>query len=289
MTATATPPTPPRPAPPPPPSSRPSSNGTPKVVNTPRRSFHVVSGIASKFQRTVIYGPGGVGKSELCANLKQVGVRPLVLDIGNGTNFLDVERVPGIESWDDLRAALHDQELWTGFDAVVIDDLTKAEELAAAWTIANVPHEKGHPVTSVEGYGFGKGLTHVFETFLNLLGDLDAHVRAGRQVVCIAHECTSNVPNPSGEDWIRYEPRLQSPASGKSSIRHRIKEWCDHLLFVGYDTFVNKDGKAQGCGTRTIYPVEMPTHVAKSRCLSNPMPYSQGSADLWKQLFGGNV
>lgn len=252
------------------------------------KSFTVTSGVSSKHQRTVVYGPGGVGKSELCANLKQVGIRPLILDIGNGTSFLDVDRVTGLDSWADLRAALHDASLWTGFDAVVIDDLTKAEELAVAWTCENVPHEKGHYVTSIEGYGFGKGMTHVFETFLQLLGDLDAHIRAGRQVVCIAHECTSNVPNPSGEDWIRYEPRLQSPASGKSSIRHRIKEWCDHLIFIGYDMFVNKDGKAQGSGTRTIYPVELPTHVAKSRCLSASIPYPHGSADLWKQLFGGN-
>ena len=249
-----------------------------------RKTFAVSSGAQSQFQRTVIYGPGGVGKSELCANLKQVGIRPLFLDVGSGTGFLDVERIAGLESWQDLRAVLHDQSIWNGYSAVVIDDLTKGEELATRWTLENVPHEKGHLVQSIEGYGFGKGLTHVFETFLQLLGDLDAHIRAGRQVICIAHECTANVPNPNGPDWIRYEPRLQSPASGKTSIRYRVKEWCDHLLFVGYDTFVSTDGKAQGAGTRTIYPVELPTHMAKSRCLAEPIPYERGSAEIWKQL-----
>ena len=29
-------------------------------------------------------------------------------------------------------------------------------------------------------------------------------------------------PNPAGEDWLRYEPRLQSPNSGKASIRLRV-------------------------------------------------------------------
>jgi len=239
--------------------------------------------------KTVIYGPGGVGKTELCALIAECGVNPLFLDLEQGSKFHDVKRIDSIDSWDDLRSVLHDHSLFSDFDAVVVDSLTKAEELATRWTIENVKHEKGHFVDSIEGYGFGKGLTHVYETFLQLLSDLDAHHRRGRHVICVAHECTANVPNPTGEDWIRYEPRLQSPASGKASIRHRVKEWCDHLVYVGFDTAVSKDGKATGAGTRTIYPIEMPAWWAKSRCLSDPIPYEQGSAEFWKQLLQGRT
>ncbi len=229
-----------------------------------------------------------MGKSTLCSLLKShTSKPPLFLDIGTGTKFLDVARIDDIDSWQDLRAALHNADIWSSYGAVILDDMTKAEELAARWVIENVKNDKGLSVSSVEGFGFGKGLTHVYEAFLPLLGDLDAHVRQGRQVVCIAHECTANVPNPAGEDWIRFEPRLQSPASGKSSIRHRVKEWCDHLLFVGFDTFVTNEGKAQGSGTRTIYPTELPTHWAKSRCLASPIPYEEGSGEIWKQLLSG--
>jgi hypothetical protein len=126
---------------------------------------------------------------------------------------------------------------------VVLDDLTKAEELCSKWVVDNVKTEKGHEAKGIEGYGFGKGFTHLYEAFLPLLGDLDAHVRAGRQVVCVAHECTANVPNPHGEDWIRYEPRLQSPPSGKNSVRHRVKEWADHLIFIGYDVARHRAGQ----------------------------------------------
>lgn len=196
-----------------------------------------------------------------------------------------MSRINTIEDWTQLRSVLHNPAFFEGFDAVVIDSLTKAEEMATAWVLANVPHEKGHFVSSIEGYGFGKGLTHIYETFMQLIGDLDSLARRGKHIICTAHECVSNVPNPSGEDWIRYEPRLQSPASGKNSVRHRVKEWCDHMLFISFDTFVTNEGKAQGSGTRTIYPVEMPTHLAKSRSLASPIPYPQGSAELWKQLF----
>lgn len=244
------------------------------------------TGVRAEYQRINLYGPGGIGKTELCANLQQLGIKPLFLDIGDGTKFIDVDRITDISTWEELRAALHDETLWKGYSAVVLDDLTKAEELAVKWVMANVPHEKpGKPITSIESYGYGKGLVHVYETFLQLFNDLDAHIRNHRHVVTIAHECTSRVPNPSGENWIRYEPRLQSPESGKNSIRLRLKEWVDHLFFVGYDVYVD-EGKGQGAGTRTIYPVELPTHMAKSRTISSQIPYHRGSADLWKALFG---
>lgn len=234
--------------------------------------------------KVVIFGSGGVGKSELVANSKACGLNPLVIDLEDGSHACDVARIEKIESWEDLRGILQNEELLAEFDAIAIDSLTKAEELAIAWTIANVKHEKGHYVNSIEGFGFGKGLTHVYETFMQLIGDLDALHRRGKHIICTAHECTSTVPNPAGEDWIRWEPRLQSPASGKNSIRHRVKEWTDHLLFIGYDMIVGSDGKAKGGGTRTIYPTELPTHWAKSRSLSEPIIYEQGSSALWQLL-----
>lgn len=245
-------------------------------------------GVTIKAQKIVIYGPGGIGKTELWSLLTKVGIKPLCLDIGDSSKFIDVTRVPAeeIPTWEDLRAALQQESLWSGFDAVVIDDLTRAEEMAAEWVVRNIKHEKqGKPITCIEDYGFGKGFGYVYDAFLNLLGDLDSHIRNNRHVICVCHECTAPVPNPSGDDFIRYEPRLQSPKSGKDSIRHRVKEWCDHLFFVGYDTHVNEDGKGIGGGSRTIYSNEMPTHWAKTRSMSEQITYSRGSAGLWEKLF----
>lgn len=280
---TAAPPKPPPAAPPPPNGSQSRAIGSPLL----KRNFSVQSGVALEFHKVVVYGPGGIGKSELWSHLQKVGIKPLCLDIGSGSKAIATNRIPSeeIPTWDDLRAAIQDESLWNGFGAVVIDDLTRAEEMAADWVCRNIKHEKNKPINSIEDYGFGKGMGHVYDTFLRLLGDLDSHIRNGRHVVCIAHECTAPVPNPGGDDYIRYEPRLQSPKSGKDSIRHRVKEWSDHLFFIGYDTFVNEDGKGTGAGTRTIHTVELPTHWAKSRTLSDPIPYSRGSADLWERLF----
>lgn len=265
--------------PPPPPSAAP-----PAAKQQAKTSFTVSKGILrNRPQIIVVYGPGGIGKSTLVRLAQDFGRRPLTIDLEHGSGHIDIDRVE-VDSWSDTLGVLRADDLWSDRDLVVVDSLTRGEELDIAWTLENVPHEKGHTVKSIEGYGFGKGFTHVYETFLQLLAELDRHVRAGRSVLCIAHDCTASVPNPAGDDYIRYEPRLQSPSSGKASIRHRVREWCDHLLFVGYDIDA-KDGKARGSGTRTIYPVEMPTHMAKSRTLSQPIPYNLGDTAIWQQIF----
>jgi len=241
--------------------------------------------------RVGIYGPGGIGKTS-CAATAPGPVAFLDLDdslpiLLPSLGELDVRRVAGITGWQDMRDALH-SEGWDEVKTIVIDSATKAEELALDWTLKNVKHDKdGVVIRRIEDYGYGKGYQHLYETFLQLLGDLDAHVRAGRHVVLILHDCTATVPNPKGEDYIRWEPRLQNPSSGKASIRLRVREWLDHLLYVGYDIECSKQsgGKAQGHGTRTICPQEMPWCMAKSRSLAEQLELTQFDTTLWNQLF----
>ena len=168
----------------------------------------------------------------------------MFLDAGDGTDYLDVDRIPGVSTWQDVRAALHERSLWANYGAVVIDDMTTVEQLAIRWTLDNVKTEKGNTVNSIEQYGWGKGYVHSYETFLQLFGDLDMHVRDGRMVVCIAHEQATKAPNPKGDDWLRYEPRLQN--SDRGNIRKRFVEWVDHLLFIGYDVNVSESGVGVG-------------------------------------------
>jgi hypothetical protein len=249
------------------------------------KSFSVGAGVSVGAQRIGIFGPGGAGKTELAANIKQIGMRPLFIDIENGSNFQDVERISTIETLVDLRAVLHNDELLAPFNPIVIDTLTRMQLLLGSWIVENIKNESNNYVERLSGYGYGKGYELAYETFLNVLGDLDALVRKGKSVIVICHECTSPVPNPNGEDWIRYEPRLITTKKGDNSIRNQIKEWVDHLFFVGYDVFVGEDGKGKGAGSRTIHVQEFPTHWAKSRCLSESISYEKGSADLWKKLF----
>jgi hypothetical protein len=297
MTAVA-PPAPPAPLPAPPlsrpvpPSPRPRTEahrGAPPAKPRTAVAFDPIPGGSG--HRIVAYGPGGIGKTMLATTAPgPVAFFDLDDSLGIIRMQLPAEiqqqlnRVGNISRWQDIRDALH-LPGWDPIRTIVIDSATRAEELAVEHTLATVPHEKGHRVQRIEDYGFGKGYSHVYDTFLPLLGDLDQHARGGRNVILICHDCTASVPNPNGEDWIRYEPRLQSPSSGKSSIRLRVREWADHVLFIGYDIDVH-DGKAKGTGTRTIFPNELPHCMAKSRTLSQPLPLAKFDLTLWSKLFG---
>lgn len=196
----------------------------------------------------VLYGPGGIGKTTLAA----AAPGPVAfIDLDESMPVLrsqiagdrDIRIVSGISGWQDLRDALHAGG-WDDIKTIVIDSVTKAEELAGQYVLENVPLENNKKAQRLEDYGWGKQFGHIYDTFLAMLGDLDQHVRAGRHVILIAHDCTTEVPNPAGANWLRYEPRLQSPASGKNSIRLRVREWADHVLFCGYDVDVQNGNES---------------------------------------------
>lgn len=275
----------PRPAPPPA-ISRPAPNGKPTIGP---KKFGESNGVINSVKKIVLYGPGGVGKSALCSHIQQIGFKPKFLDIAHGTTSLDVKRVAGVENWEDLRSALHSPEVWEGCDAIVLDDLTTADQWANEWVLKNIPKitKNGGKeyVSNIKDYGWNAGAAHVYETYLQLLADLDMHYRAGRQIICIAHECVNEPENPGDDNYAQYQPRLQTGKKGENSIRHRVMEWCDHLLFIDFDVFVDERGKGIGAGTRTIYPIRKPAFWAKSHDLDAPIKYELGSAELWKQLF----
>jgi hypothetical protein len=235
-----------------------------------------------------IYGPGGIGKTSLAllapgpiafADLDDS--LPVLAESGD-LEGKDVRVIP-VTDWASLRAALAAPG-WDEIKTLVIDSLTAAESLALTWTLANIKVDKGTTAQRVEDYGYGKGYRHWYDTFTCLFGDLDAHKRAGRNVILVCHDCTATVPNPQGEDYLRFEPRLYH--SEKQSIRLRVKEWADHVLFIGYDRDVDKEGKAKGGGSRTIYPQEQAWCMAKSRTLADTIVYEKGSAELWEKLLG---
>ncbi len=258
----------------------------PTNTNKPRVAFGTIRDAAG--QRVVMYGTGGIGKTTLSV---QMPAPVAFIDLDDSLRILkskftecgfigNIKPVEGVTDWATLLAVLN-ADGWDGVGTIVIDTATRAEKMCEDWIIANIVNDKGAKVQNIEAYGFGKGYVIKADEFNKLLGALDRHARAGRNVVLICHDCVSNVPNPGGDDWIRYEPRLQNPPSGKASIRAAVKEWCDHMLFIGYDV-ATKDGKGMGGGTRTMYTAEQPHCMAKSRTTDSAFPIN-GAFD-WQNI-----
>jgi len=291
----APPKAPPPPAKSAPPPSRPAQANQAPTTQSGGVRFGFSEIVSQKAQRIAIYGTGGIGKSSLAClaarKLGNVGYIDLEATLPNLKPNLQkwgvvqqVKPIRGVTDWDDLLECLA-APIWDDIGCLVIDTLTRVEEMALSWTLRNVKHEKGHTINRIEDYGFGKGYQHLYETFLSLFSHLDVHFTAGRSVILLCHEITSTVPNPTGEDYLRWEPRLQHPSSQKSSVRLKCKEWCDHLLYLGYDLFVDNNGVARGSGTRTIQVSEQPWCMAKSRTLRKPIVFAEGDSQLWDSLF----
>lgn len=239
--------------------------------------------------RILIYGGGGTGKTTVACNapppvavfdleLSMPVLRPQLPDDA------DIRVVSGVSTWKELRDMLTAGG-WEDVRTLVIDSATKAEELALAHVLSNVLIDDKRKAERLEDYPYGKGYSYLYDEFLKILGDLDQHVRAGRNVILIAHDCTTTVPNPTGADWLRYEPRLQSPPSGKNSIRLRVREWADHVLFLGYDLGKVNDGKmAAGFNGRTLYPVELPHCMAKSRTCNESQVVQKNDPSIWADI-----
>ena len=84
-----------------------------------KATFTASSGVSDTAQKIVVYGPGGIGKSKLASLVKQLGLRPIFLDVENGSNFLDVDRVsPCPDNFQMLRDALQTPELFEDRDVV---------------------------------------------------------------------------------------------------------------------------------------------------------------------------
>ena len=244
--------------------------------------------------RVILYGTGGAGKTTLACSLpgrtafidldeslgKLAGVRGQI-EAGN-VLAVDVRGPDGEPTWERLTAALAAPG-WDGIDNIVIDSFTAAEELAKAYVLRTVPVGKGMMAKSIEDYGYGKGYVHLFDAVTAALPLFERHIRAGRNVVLICHECVQTCPNPAGDDFIRYEPRLQSPSGGKASIRYRFKEWADHVLFLKLDCEVTEGGKAKGGYFRTVYPADLQWCMAKSRTLTAETVVTDGAA-FWKSV-----
>ena len=236
----------------------------------------ITSGIIERPQRILLYGVPKIGKTTL-ASLLPSGI---FLDLEDGTANLDVQRIE-LTDFMGVRHTLS-LDIFTPYSSTIVDSGSALIPMIEQHVLSTKRTEKGYSCDSIGDFGWGNGFKYVHDEFKLVLNDLDRHVAAGRHVCVIAHAEPTNTPNPSGPDWLRWEPALQKHSMG--NIRNLVTQWADHVLFVGYDLLVSKEGKAKGNQSRTMFPAETPTLLAGSRRLRTPIVINEGDATVWEDI-----
>lgn len=219
----------------------------------------IVKGLQPKPVKGLIYGPEGVGKSSLAKDFPS----PIFIDVEGGTSRLDVARTPRPQSWPHFLQYI--QSLATDpmeYQTLVIDTADWLEKIA----IAQVCAENGF-----SGMGgnndYGKSYNQLASMWSQLLTQLEADFIEPRKmhVVFLAHSVTKKfeLPEEMGQ-FDRYQLNLEK------KVAPLLKEWCDLMLFVNYQTIVIKDEKtktvkAQGGARRMMYSEHCAAFDAKNR------------------------
>ncbi len=247
-------------------------------------------------ERIIIYGESGMGKTTLAA----LAPKPVFIGIDEGGRKVkdprtgeDLNKINGIETYDDVRSALQQPALFEGYETVVIDTLTLVENLAEPFMFRTIKHEKGGTVKSLEGYGYGKGYKHLHDVMIPLAADCDRLVRAGKNVILICQSMNVNRANPGGEDFLEVGPKLSHPKKESNSVRLFFKEWADHVFRIDHlGVEVSKEGKAKGGINRAIFVRPEIHYVAKTRSEekfegNTAISFESKTDDyVWELLFG---
>lgn len=187
-------------------------------------------------KRLMVYGPEGVGKSTFGAN----ATAPIFLGAEDGTASLDVTRFPAPENWHEVLEAVQTLTAEAhNFETLVVDTLDWAEPMLWDY-ICQRDSQPGRLLRGIEDYGYGKGYTAAVDEWRVLLSQLERLRKArSMHIVLLAHSWVKPFKNPEGEDYDRYELKLNNKAAGL------LKEWSDCVLFANYETFAVEDKRTK--------------------------------------------
>jgi hypothetical protein len=222
--------------------------------------MQIVKGKVSAPIKAVCYGPEGIGKTTFASQWPA----PLFVDCEGGTLRLAVDRVdPG--SFSAVEQVVTKLASGGDYKTLVFDTADWLEKMMIDHVCAKANQ------ASIEGFGYGKGYTHLAEcwrVFLDKVARMQQST--GMHVVFLAHAAMrkQELPDEAGA-FDRWELKLLKQSPGV------LKEWADLVLLLNYKTMVvDHDGKkkAEG-GRRVMYATHHACWDAKNRFgLPDEMP-----------------
>ncbi len=234
--------------------------------------------------RYLFYGPEGVGKSSLLADVPGI----LLIDVEGGSDNIDTKRYmfrdePGghvphtyqdvLDAIDDIIANPWEQT----YKNIGLDTFDALEALIHKHIC------KAHGHKSIEDFGFGKGYQIALDEMRSLTKSLDRVRAKGLGIVIVGHSFVKTFKNPEGEDFDRYQLRVHEKLGGT------IKDWCDVVGFIRFDGGAaklagdagqTKRARGWSSGRRIVALAREAAWDAKSR-LSLPPEIELGEAHPW--------
>lgn len=248
-------------------------------------------------EKIIVYGKSGRGKTTLAA----MAPTPVFLGFDDGARKIrhpvtgePIMAIPGCRTFQDFLDVVGQPKIFAGYKTLVVDTVTKLEELAEPYCFATIQKEKGGYVKSLEGYGYGKGYKHLQDVMRLIQPGLDVLIRRGMNVVLLAQEKDVIISNAEGADYMEAGPKLQH--TKEYSTKTDIQEWADHVFRIDFlDTVVKaeegaKTGKVVGNDTTRVIEIDAARHYfAKSRTLKvdgGRVSFDNNADDsLWQLLF----
>lgn len=219
--------------------------------------YELTCGVQEKPVKALFYGPEGIGKSTLAAQMPE----PVFIDVDGGTTRLPVARLPRPTSWsmllDEVRA-VRDGDV--PCSTLVIDTADAAEALAKTHVMAD------HGWASIEAPGYGKGFNSAVEEFAKLLDLLSEAVDRGINCILLSHSIVASITRPDESTYNAFSPNLIDRKNASDCAL--AKAWADMVLFLDYKVYVETDragkGRASG-GRRVVRTRHSVTWDAKNR------------------------
>lgn len=208
--------------------------------------------------RIMMLGVEGVGKSTFGSESPS----PIFVAAEDGIRNLDVASFPEPKCFDNILGmikALREED--HGYKTFVLDSLDWLEPII--WRKICLKYKWA----DIEEPGYGKGFTIALDYWRKVLNGLDSlRVMRGMEIILIGHIQIRTFNNPAGEDYARFEGKLNPRAYGL------VKEWCDMVLFAEFEEFtIEGKGFAKGkykgvsSGKRVMHTQRCAAWDAKNR------------------------
>jgi hypothetical protein len=217
-----------------------------------------------------LFSEPGMGKTILASMFPKA----IIVRLEDGIESVPLDKRPAImpvvKSVDQLKEQLrwvYKERRTHGKKTLIIDSITQAEVMFEKHIVESDPNNPLSINQACGGFGAGvKALGKMHAEIREILGHIND---AGIAVIVIAHATTDTVEPPDGQNYSRYNLRLN---------KHSQAPWVDNVDLVGFlclqkivrgavedKKIGNKAGKAMSDGTRQLICHGVAGNVSKNR------------------------